>query len=88
MPLCGSGKSATCSKGQHQDSRRVSLISGQDTYIVLVNVPASDVLDAELVHADLDVLAGSIVARTGRKGSVDTVGMLNDMLVAIFQERL
>lgn len=48
----------------------------KDTYVVLVDVLGRDGLDTKLVHANTDVLARRIVARTAGKGRVDAVGML------------
>lgn len=51
-----------------------------DAYIVLVNVPIADGLDAELVHADADVYAGRVVVGAAGKRSVDAIGMLQAKL--------
>jgi hypothetical protein len=51
-----------------------------ETYIVLVDILAADALDAELVHADTDVLASSVVAAAGGMRSVDFIGVLKIQL--------
>jgi hypothetical protein len=51
------------------------------TYIVLVDVLVRDGLDAELIHANADVLARRVIAGTAGKWRVDAIGVLKGMLV-------